>query len=153
MGARMDDFDRRILRELQRDAGLPISEVARRVGLSASPCWKRVQRLEREGVIRRRVTLLDPDRIGFGLTVFVSVRAAAHTPEWLERFAAAVEAMPEVVELYRMGGDVDYMLRVVAADIRAYDAFYKRLIEVAPLSEVTSRFAMETMKQTTELPI
>jgi Lrp/AsnC family transcriptional regulator len=149
----MDDFDRRILRELQRDAGLPISEVARRVGLSASPCWKRVQRLEREEVIRRRVTLLDPDKVGFGLTVFVSVRAGEHTPEWLERFATAVEAMPEVVELYRMGGDVDYMLRVVAPDTRAYDAFYKRLIEAAPLSEVTSRFAMETMKRTTELPI
>lgn len=149
----LDDFDRRIIRELQHDAALPLAEVARRVGLSASPCWKRVQRLESEGVIRRRVALLDPESVGYGLTVFVSVRAGAHTSEWLERFATTVEAMPEVVEVYRMAGDVDYLLKVVAPDIRTYDAFYKRLIEIAPLAEVTSRFAMEVMKHTTELPL
>jgi len=149
----MDDFDRKILKELQEDAGLTIAEVARRVGLSASPCWKRVQRLEQEGIIERRVTLLNPDAVGYGLTVFVDVRAGEHTPAWLERFATEVSRMPEVVEFYRMSGDVDYMLKVVAPDIRSYDAFYKRLIGAAPLSQVTSRFAMETIKRSTALPI
>ncbi len=149
----MDDFDRKILREIQNDAALSLAELSARVGLSASPCWKRIQRLEREGVIRRRVTLLDADACGFGLTVFVGVRAREHTPEWLERFASAVSAMPEVLEFYRMGGDIDYLLKVVAPDVRSYDEFYKRLIKAAPLSEVTSRFAMEAIKSTTVLPV
>lgn len=149
----MDDFDRKILRVIQDDASLSLAQIADHVGLSSSPCWKRIQKLEREGVIRKRAALLDPDRCGFGLTVFVSVRAREHTPEWLERFAMAVSAMPEVLEFYRMGGDVDYLLKVVAPDVRTYDEFYKRLIKAAPLSEVTSRFAMEAIKFSTALPV
>lgn len=149
----MDDFDRKILRELQVDAGLALSEVARRVGLSASPCWKRVQRLEQAGIIRRRVALLDPVKVGVGLTVFVAIRTGRHSPDWLDRFATAMQAMPEVLEVHRMSGDVDYMLRVAVADMPAYDAFYKRLIGVIPLAEVTSRFSMEAIKQSTALPI
>jgi Lrp/AsnC family transcriptional regulator len=149
----MDDTDRKILTILQQDATLSIAELADRVGLSSTPCWKRIQKLEREGVIRKRVALLDPDRMGVGVTVFVSVRTNQHSRDWLERFAETVSAMPEVMEFYRMAGDVDYMLRVVVPDIAAYDAFYKRLIAIVPLTDVTSRFAMETIKYTTALPV
>ena len=149
----MDEIDRKILALLQQDATLSIAEMAERVGLSATPCWKRIQKMEAGGVILRRVALLDPVRVGMGLTVFVAVEAGAHSPEWLAAFGAAVEAMPEVLEFYRMAGDVDYMLRVVVADMAEYDAFYKRLIAVAPLKNVTSRFAMERIKSTTVLPL
>ena len=149
----MDETDRKILRVLQEDASLSLAEIARRVGLSATPCWKRIQKLERQGVILKRVALLDPEKVGSGVTVLVSVRTGEHSREWLERFAAAVGAMPEVVEFYRMAGDVDYVLRVVVPDIAAYDAFYKRLVENTSLSEVTSRFAMQTIKYTTAVPV
>lgn len=149
----MDETDRRILRVLQEDASLSLAEIARRVGLSATPCWKRIQKLEHQGVILKRVALLDPEKVGSGVTVLVSVRTGEHSREWLERFAAAVSAMPEVVEFYRMAGDVDYMLRVVVPDIAAYDAFYKRLVENTSLAEVTSRFAMQTIKYTTAVPV
>ncbi len=149
----MDEIDRKILGLVQHDATLSIAEMADRVGLSPTPCWKRIQKMEAAGVIQRRVALLDPARVGVGLTVFVAIEAGAHSPDWLERFAAAVEAMPEVLEFYRMAGDVDYMLRVVTADMAEYDAFYKRLIAVVPLKNVTSRFAMERIKSTTALPL
>ncbi|MEI8146893.1 MAG: Lrp/AsnC family transcriptional regulator [Alphaproteobacteria bacterium] len=149
----MDDTDRRILAVLQQDASLSIAEVAKRAGLSTTPCWKRIQRLETDGVVVRRVALLDPKKLGLGLTVFVSVETADHSEGWIERFGALVSDMPEVMEFYRMAGDVDYMLRVVVADMEAYDAFYKRLIAQAPLKNVTSRFAMERIKQTTALPL
>ena len=149
----MDEIDRQLLEILQRDATLSIAQMAERVGLSATPCWKRIQKLEAQGVITRRVAVVDPDRIGVGLSVLVSVEAGEHTPEWLERFSIGVGAMPEVMEAYRMAGDVDYMLRVVVADIQGYDAFYKRLIAAVPLKNVTSRFAMEKIKSTTALPI
>lgn len=149
----MDDTDRRILSVLQTDASLSIAEVAARSGLSTTPCWKRIQKLEAEGIIKGRVALLDPKKLGLGLTVFVSVETADHSEGWLGRFAELVAAMPEVMEFYRMAGDVDYMLRVVVADMDAYDAFYKRLIAQMPLKNVTSRFAMERIKQTTALPI
>lgn len=149
----MDAIDRKILRELQADANLSIAELADRVGLSQTPCWKRIQKLEHSGVITGRVALVSPEKLGLGLTVFVSVEAPDHSNEWLKRFADTVTAMPEVMEFYRMAGDVDYMLRVVAADMSAYDAFYKRLIETIPLKNVTSRFAMERIKSTTALPV
>jgi Lrp/AsnC family transcriptional regulator len=149
----MDEIDRKLLGLLQQDCTLSIAEMADRVGLSPTPCWKRIQKLEAGGVVLRRVALVDPARVGMGLTVFVAIEAGSHSPEWLERFAAAVEAMPEVVEFHRMAGDVDYMLRVVTADMAEYDAFYKRLIAVVPLKNVTSRFAMERIKSTTAVPL
>ena len=149
----MDNIDRKILDLLQRDATLSIAEIGERVGLSQTPCWKRIQRLEAEGVITGRVALLAPEKLGLGLTVFVSVETGDHSEAWLSRFAAFVSAMPEVVEVYRMAGDVDYLMRVVVPDMQTYDAFYKRLIAVAPLKDVTSRFAMERVKSTTALPV
>lgn len=149
----MDEIDQKLLAILQENATLSIAEMADRVGLSPTPCWKRIQKLEAAGVITRRVALVEPSRVGMGLTVFVAIEAGSHSPEWLEAFASAVSAMPEVMELYRMAGDVDYMLRVVAADMAAYDAFYKKLIAAAPLKNVTSRFAMERIKSTTIVPL
>jgi Lrp/AsnC family transcriptional regulator len=149
----MDAIDRKILTALQDDAGLSVAEIGSRVGLSSTPCWKRIQRLETEGVIRKRVALLDPDKVGLGITVFVSIETGDHSQAWLDRFAEMVRALPEVMEFYRMAGDVDYMLRVVVPDIAGYDAFYKRLIGSIPLKNVTSRFAMERIKSTTALPI
>lgn len=149
----MDAIDRKILLTLQEDASLSVAEIGQRVGLSSTPCWKRIQRLESEGVIQRRVAIVDQDKIGLGITVFVSVETGDHSQEWLDRFATLVSEMPEVMEFYRMAGDVDYMLRVVTADMQAYDTFYKRLIAAIPLKNVTSRFAMEKIKSTTQLPI
>jgi Lrp/AsnC family transcriptional regulator len=149
----MDAIDRKILLTLQEDASLSVAEIGQRVGLSSTPCWKRIQRLESDGVIQRRVAIVDQDKVGLGITVFVSVETDDHSQEWLSRFATLVSEMPEVMEFYRMAGDVDYMLRVVAADMQAYDAFYKRLIAAVPLKNVTSRFAMEKIKSTTMLPI
>ncbi|WP_137390831.1 Lrp/AsnC family transcriptional regulator [Rhodoligotrophos defluvii] len=149
----MDGIDRKILDLLQHDATLSIAEVAQRVGLSQTPCWKRIQRLETLGYITSRVALLNPEKLGLGLTVFVSIEAGEHSKEWLDAFAARVAAMPEVTEFTRMAGDVDYLLRVVVRDMRDYDRFYKKLIAAAPLKNVTSRFAMEQIKFTTALAI
>jgi Lrp/AsnC family transcriptional regulator len=149
----MDAIDRKILAVVQQDASLSVAEIGTRVGLSSTPCWKRLQRLEADGVIMRRVALIDPEKIGLGITVFVSIETGDHSQEWLKRFAEVVGAMPEVMEFYRMAGDVDYMLRVVVPDIQGYDGFYKRLIATVPLKNVTSRFAMERIKSTTALPI
>lgn len=149
----MDEIDRRILLVLQDDATLPIAQIADRVGLSATPCWKRIQKLEAAGVITRRVALVAPEKVGVGLTVFVAVEAGDHTPDWLGRFAGAAAAMPEVLEVYRMAGEVDYMLHVAVADMAAFDRFYKRLIAAVPLRNVTSRFAMERIKHTTAYPL
>ena len=150
---RLDAIDRKILMVLQDDASLSVAEIGDRVGLSSTPCWKRIQRLEADGVILKRVALVDQNKIGLGISVFVSVESADHSEAWLKKFAEAVSAMPEVMEFYRMAGDVDYMLRVVVPDIAGYDAFYKRLIAAVPLKNVTSRFAMEKIKSTTSLPI
>ena len=150
---RLDAIDRKILSVLQEDASLSVAQIGDSVGLSSTPCWKRIQRMEAEKVIVKRVALVDQDRLGLGLTVFVSVESAEHSDEWLQNFATAVSAMPEVMEFYRMAGDVDYMLRVVVADMRSYDAFYKKLISVVPLRNVTSRFAMEKIKSVTALPV
>ena len=149
----MDAIDRKILAVLQEDAALSVAEIGSRVGLSSTPCWKRIQRLEADGVIQKRVALVDQDRIGLGVTIFVSIETGDHSQDWLDRFAQVVGAMPDVMEFYRMAGDVDYMLRVVVPDIAGYDAFYKRLIATVPLKNVTSRFAMEKIKSTTALPL
>src|SRR5438445_1799553 len=149
----MDEIDRQLLDILQQDATLSIAQMAERVGLSATPCWKRIQKLEARGVITRRVAVVDPDHVGVGLSVLVSVEAREHTRHWLERFGSGVAGMAEVMEVYRMAGDVDYMLRVAVADMTEYDAFYKRLIAIAPMKNVTSRFAMERIKHTTAYPL
>ncbi|WP_294536763.1 Lrp/AsnC family transcriptional regulator [uncultured Rhodoblastus sp.] len=142
----MDAIDCKILTILQQDANIAIADLAKAVGLSPTPCWKRVQKLESARVILGRVALVDPHKIGLALTVFVSIETEDHSQPWLARFAAAVSAMPEVMDIYRMAGDVDYLLRVVVADTGAYDAFYQRLIAAVPLKKVTSRFAMERVK-------
>jgi Lrp/AsnC family transcriptional regulator len=149
----MDAIDRKILAVLQDNAALSVAEIGSRVGLSSTPCWKRIQRLEADSIILKRVAIVDQDKIGLGISVFVSVETGDHSQDWLDRFAKTVTAMPEVMEFYRMAGDVDYMLRVVVPDIAGYDAFYKRLIAAVPLKNVTSRFAMEKIKSTTALPI
>ncbi len=149
----MDAIDRKILAVLQDNAALSVAEIGSRVGLSSTPCWKRIQRLEADGIIQKRVALVDQDRIGLGISVFVSIETGDHSQDWLDRFAKTVTAMPEVMEFYRMAGNVDYMLRVVVPDIAGYDAFYKRLIATVPLKNVTSRFAMEKIKATTAMPI
>lgn len=149
----IDETDEKILTLLQRDSTLPVAAVAERVGLSPTPCWRRIQKLEEAGVIRARVALCDPAKLNVGVTVIVAVRTNQHDLAWLEKFAAAVKDFPEVVEFYRMSGDVDYLLRIVVPDIAAYDAVYKRLIARVPLSDVSSAFAMETIKYTTALPV
>ena len=149
----MDAIDRKILAVLQEDASLSVAEIGNRVGLSSTPCWKRIQRLEGDGVIQRRVAVVDQAKIGLGITVFVSVETGDHSQEWLDRFAKLVGAMPEVMEFYRMAGDVDYMLRVAVGSMGEYDEFYRRLIAEVPLKNVTSRFAMERVKSTTAFPL
>jgi Lrp/AsnC family transcriptional regulator len=149
----MDTLDQRILNLLQEDATLSVAEIGERVGLSTTPCWRRIQNLEKAGIIQGRVTLLDAEKLNVGVTVFVAIRTNQHSLEWLEKFAAAVSGIPEVVEFYRMSGDVDYLLRVVVPDIAGYDAVYKRLISAVDLSDVSSSFAMEKIKSTTALPL
>ena len=148
-----DTTDRRILRELQADATLPLAELAERIGLSQTPCWKRVKRLTDAGVIEKRVALLDREKLDLGLVVFVAVRTSRHDEDWLAAFARAAAALPEVLEFYRLSGETDYLLKVVVRDIAAYDGFYKRLIAAAPLTDVSSSFAMEQIKYTTALPV
>jgi len=149
----MDRTDLKILAILQEDASLPVAEVASRVNLSQTPCWRRIQKLEAQGVIARRVALLDPEKVGLGISVFVEIEARDHSPEWLAAFAETVAAMPEVMEVYRMAGDVDYLLRVAVGSMADYDDFYRRLIRDVPLKNVTSRFAMERVKTTTAFPL
>jgi len=149
----MDRLDRKILRLLQENATLAVADIAKKVGLSTPPCWRRIQKLEEDGVIRKRVALLDPVKVNTRVTAFVAVRTNSHSLEWLKRFSEVVQDFPEVVEFYRMSGDVDYLLRVVVPDIAAYDAFYKRLIARIEIRDVSSSFAMEQIKYTTELPL
>ena len=150
---RIDAMDRKILRLLQVDATLSLADIAARVGLSPTPCWKRVKRLQEAGVITGRVALVDREAVGLGVTVFVAIRTAAHEEGWLEEFAAGVRRIPEIVEFYRMSGEVDYQLKVICADIADYDRIYKQLIRVAKLHDVSSSFAMEQIKYTTEEPL
>lgn len=149
----LDRIDRKILAILQVDSTIPVAEIGKRVGLSTTPCWRRIQKLEEEGVIQRRVALLDPKKVRAGVTVFVAIRTNQHAEEWLAKFAEAVNDLPEVVEFYRMSGEVDYLLRVVVPDIERYDAFYKKLISRVALTDVSSSFAMEQIKFTTALPL
>lgn len=149
----MDGTDRRILALLQADASMSVAEIAAQVNLSQTPCWRRIQKMEEAGIIQRRVAIADPEKLGLGLTAFVEVETGDHSAEWLERFAGAVAAMPEVMEVYRMAGDVDYLLRIAISNMAAYDGFYRRLIALLPLKNVTSRFAMERVKFTTAYPV
>ena len=149
----MDKIDRKILAILQKDATTPVAEIGRKVGLSTTPCWRRIQKMEEDGIIRGRVAILDPRKVNAGVTVLVSIRTNEHNDAWMRKFAAAVDDMTEVVECYRMSGEVDYLLRVVVPDIAAYDSFYKKLVGRIPLTDVSSSFAMAQMKYTTALPL
>ncbi len=149
----MDAIDRKILTCLQENASLSIADIAERVNLSQTPCWRRIQNMEKSDVIKKRVAILARDKVNVGVTVFVSLKTRQHNREWLEKFARAVESLPEVVEFYRMSGEVDYLLKVVVPDITAYDDVYKRLIDKVDLDDVSSTFAMEEIKCETSLPL
>lgn len=149
----MDRTDLKILAILQQDASIPVAEVAKRVNLSQTPCWRRIQKMEAAGVIERRVALVNPDAVGAGITVFVEIQTGDHSADWLARFQEAVRALPQVMEVYRMAGDVDYLLRVAVGSMAEYDDFYRSLIASIPLKNVTSRFAMERVKSTTAYPL
>jgi Lrp/AsnC family transcriptional regulator len=149
----IDKIDLQILSILQQDASIPVATIAEKVRLSMTPCWRRIQRLQSDGYIRKRVALLDAAKLKVGVTVFVAVKTSRHNQEWFEKFHAAVMKLPEVVEFYRMSGDMDYLLRVVVPDIAGYDAVYKKLIKTADLFDVSSSFAMEQIKYTTALPL
>ncbi|MGV3653625.1 MAG: Lrp/AsnC family transcriptional regulator [Noviherbaspirillum sp.] len=149
----MDRFDREILAILQEDATVPVAEVGERIGLSSTPCWRRIQKLEERGIIRKRVALLDPAPLNVGVTVFISIRTNQHNIEWFESFHQLVSALPEVTEFYRVAGNTDYLLKVMVPSIEGYDRIYKKLIQGTELSDVSSMFAMEQIKYTTALPL
>ncbi len=149
----MDRIDRRILAHLQSDAEMPLSELADRVGLSKNPCWRRVQKLKQTGVITKTVALLAAQKLNVGVTVFVNIRTNTHSADWLQRFAEVIDDIPEVVEFYRMSGNVDYLLKVVVPTIEVFDSVYKKMIDGIELFDVSSYFAMEEIKNTTELPL
>jgi Lrp/AsnC family transcriptional regulator len=150
----LDATDLAILRLIQADASLSLGDIAKEVGLTQTPCWKRIRRMEETGIITGRVTLVNAEKLGLGISVFVAIETGDHSADWIESFAKTVAAMPEIVECWRLGGDVDYLLRVVVSDMTAYDGFYRKLTaRVSSLRKVTSRFAMECVKSTTALPI
>jgi Lrp/AsnC family transcriptional regulator len=149
----LDLIDRKIVAELMRDATLPVAQIGEKVGLSQTPCWKRIQRLQENGVLTSRVALADPAKLGFGLTIFVGIEAPDHSAEWREVFVRAVNVIPEIMEVYRMAGEMDYLLRIAVPDMAAFDALYKRLTDAVPIKNVTSHFAMERMKFTTAYPV
>ena len=149
----LDRFDRRILQQLQADTDIAVAQLAEQIGLSTNACWRRIKRLEEAGYIRRRVALLNERALDLNLTVFVSVKTNEHNDRWLKQFAEGVKALPEVVEFYRMSGETDYLLKIVAQDIDDYDRVYKKLIAVAPMHDVSSSFAMERIKSSTSLPL
>jgi Lrp/AsnC family transcriptional regulator len=153
MIADLDLIDRKIVAVLMDDATTPIAQIADRVGLSQTPCWKRIQKLEAAGVVTGRVALANPQMLGFGLTVFVGIEAPDHSAVWRDLFAHAVETMPEIMEAYRMAGEMDYLLRVVVADMGSFDDFYRRLTDAVPIKNLNSHFAMERMRYTTAYPI
>jgi len=149
----MDRIDKKILSILQTDATMPVADIARKVGLSTTPCWRRIQKMEEDKVIERRVAVLNPEKVNVGVTVFVSIKTDRHTAEWLKRFSEVISKMPEVVGFYRMSGQVDYLLKVVVPDIGSYDEVYKRLVSEIDIEDVSSAFAMERIKDTLELPL
>ncbi len=153
MGHELDTIDRRILAELQRDGTLSVDQLSERVGLSRNACWRRVKRLEDDRIITDRVALVDADKLGLGLSVFIIVRTSSHDPDWLARFRTAVTSFPEITGVYRMSGDLDYVLRARVADVKAYDRLYQRLIAKVPLSDVSASFVMEEIKETTVVPV
>ena len=149
----IDKIDKAILAMLQANASASLQEVSDHVNLSATPCWRRIQRLEREGYIRQRVALLDPAKLNVGVTVFVSIRTSQHNEQWVRRFTAVVTAIPQIVEFYRMSGDTDYLMRVVVPNVEGYDNIYKRLVSRLDFAGISSSFAMEQIKYTTALPL
>ncbi len=149
----MDRTDRMILSILQEDATLPVAEIGRRVGLSTTPCWRRIQKMEEDGVIKARVAVLDPAKVNAKVSVFVSITTNQHNEDWLTRFSRIIAEFPEVVEFYRMSGQIDYLLKVVVPDIEAYDAFYKKLVSKMDITDVSSAFAMQVIKNETALPL
>ncbi|MFT6674237.1 MAG: Lrp/AsnC family transcriptional regulator [Sulfitobacter sp.] len=151
--ATIDDIDRRILAEVQRDAGKSLESLGEQVGLSRNACWRRIRAMEDSGLIKRRVTLLDADMLNLGLTVFMQIRTNAHAPDWLERFSKATLDMPEILGVYRMTGELDYLIRARVADMAGYDRLYQSLIRKVALSDVSASFVMEEIKETTELPV
>lgn len=150
---KIDDMDRRILAQLQRDAGMPLDALGERVGLSRNACWRRLRALDEAGVITARVALLDAAKLGLGLTVFMQIRAARHDADWLDAFARATRAMPEIQSVYRMTGDLDYLIRARVPDMTGYDRLYQRLIDKVPMGDVSASFVMEEIKDTTALPL
>ncbi len=149
----LDSKDKQILELLQQNALMPAAEIADRVGLSTTPCWRRIQKLEAAGYIRGRVTLLDRERLNVPVSVFVAVRTNRHATDWFERFHRMVQDLPEIVEAYRMSGEIDYLLRVVVPDIAGYDAVYKQMIDRVDFADVSSSFSMEELKYTTAIPL
>lgn len=149
----LDLIDRKIVAELMQDASLPIAQIADKVGLSQTPCWKRIQKLEANGILIKRVALADPHQLGFGIVVFVEIEAPNHTSEWRETFTTAVNTLPEIMEVYRMAGHMDYLLRVAVPSMEAFDGFYKRLTDAVPIKNVTSHFSMERIHFTTAYPV
>lgn len=149
----MDKTDIRILDLMQRDSGLSVNDVAAKVGLSTTPCWRRIKALESAGVIKRRIAVLDPATINLGVTVFVAIKTGQHNEAWLDQFAKVVGGIPEIMEVYRMSGEIDYLLRVVVPDVATYDRVYKKLIKVGGLTNVSSSFGMECIKSETALPL
>ena len=149
----MDKYDRRLLELLQADASLSVAELAKRVSLSSTPCWRRVRNLEETGVIQKRVALLDRNKMNLPVTVFCAIKTNQHDLEWLDRFARVVRDIPEVAEFYRMSGDTDYLIKIVVPDIDTYDQVYKKLISSIDIYDVSSSFAMEQLKYTTALPV
>lgn len=149
----IDHFDLKILEQLQRDDTLSIAQLAEQIGLSVTPCWRRIQRLEKDGFIEKRIAVLNPKKLDLSLAVFVMVKTDKHNQEWLDSFQAAVQSFPEIMEVNRLAGEYDYLLKVMTRDNQSFDAFYKRLISTVELSNVTSCFSMEQVKKTTELPI
>ncbi len=149
----MDKLDKKLLEQLQRNASLTAAELADRIGLSKAPCWRRIKRLEEQGVIKQTVALLDARALNLGTTVFVTLKTGNHSEAWFEKFVKAVRDIPEVTEIHRMSGDVDYLMRIVVPDIDAYDVVYKRLIAAVEFQDVSASFALETIKYTTALPL
>ncbi len=149
----LDSYDRKILSLLQRNAEMPVAEISTEIGLTSTPCWRRIRKLEERGYFKRRVALLDEEKLNVGVSVFMAIRTNQHSREWARAFVKAAEEIPEIVDIFRLAGEVDYMLRVVVPDIATFDRVYQRLIQKVEIHDVSSMFAMETIKSSTELPL
>ncbi|APZ52902.1 Lrp/AsnC family transcriptional regulator [Salipiger abyssi] len=149
----LDSYDRKILSRLQRNSETPVAEIAAEIGLTTTPCWRRIRKLEQRGYFKRRVVLLDEEKLNVGVSVFMAIRTGEHSREWSQAFVKATRDIPEIVDVFRLAGEIDYMLRVVVPDIATYDSVYQRLIEKVDIRDVSSMFAMETIRSSTELPL